>query len=218
MPKVESVKYNEVLIEEWDSDNEDVFKSKDLQTIDKPSFKKVEFTNARNEPVKSDKQAEKPRMVTQNPKVDKRDRNGKITQKLGYLVDKIVGPRNGKTVYMFVDKFYPIRATLLERMLRHRLPVPPSYCRELLVLGLREYHSGRVQAGLRQDMSVLHCPMLASPEQTVQLLFFDVATSFDSAVRDVHAVLDVASKSSSLFAGLLLFLLLLIYRASRRSI
>ncbi|GKD23281.1 hypothetical protein Tco_1224984, partial [Tanacetum coccineum] len=28
---------------------------------------------------------------------------------------------NGKTVYMFVDKFYPIRATLLERMLRHRL-------------------------------------------------------------------------------------------------
>ncbi|GJQ96222.1 hypothetical protein Tco_0007361 [Tanacetum coccineum] len=34
---------------------------------------------------------------------------------------------NGKTVYMFVDKVYPIRATLLERMLRHRLTVPPSY-------------------------------------------------------------------------------------------
>ncbi|GJR08892.1 ribonuclease H-like domain-containing protein [Tanacetum coccineum] len=28
---------------------------------------------------------------------------------------------NGKTMYMFMDKSYPIRATLLERMLRHRL-------------------------------------------------------------------------------------------------
>ncbi|GKC91527.1 hypothetical protein Tco_1152176, partial [Tanacetum coccineum] len=34
----------------------------------KPSFKKIEFTKARNEPVKSDKQAVKPRMVTQTPK------------------------------------------------------------------------------------------------------------------------------------------------------
>ncbi|GKF14237.1 hypothetical protein Tco_0055699, partial [Tanacetum coccineum] len=40
---------------------------------------------------------------------------------------------NGKTVYMFVDKFYPIRATVLERMLRHRLTVPPSYCRDVVV-------------------------------------------------------------------------------------
>ncbi|GJV60948.1 hypothetical protein Tco_1467048 [Tanacetum coccineum] len=39
---------------------------------------------------------------------------------------------NGKT--MVVDKFYPIRATLLERMLRHRLTVPPSYCPGLLAL------------------------------------------------------------------------------------
>ncbi|GJW30004.1 hypothetical protein Tco_0046879 [Tanacetum coccineum] len=30
---------------------------------------------------------------------------------------------NGKTVYMFVGNVYPIRATLLERMLRHRLTV-----------------------------------------------------------------------------------------------
>ncbi|GKF01362.1 hypothetical protein Tco_0028285, partial [Tanacetum coccineum] len=42
---------------------------------------------------------------------------------------------NGKTVYMFVDKFYPIRAPLLERMLRHRLTVPPSYCRDVVVAG-----------------------------------------------------------------------------------
>ncbi|GKF59355.1 hypothetical protein Tco_0176141, partial [Tanacetum coccineum] len=42
---------------------------------------------------------------------------------------------NGKTVYMFVDNVYPIRATLLERMLRHRLTVPPSYCRDVVVAG-----------------------------------------------------------------------------------
>ncbi|GKA67375.1 hypothetical protein Tco_0767183 [Tanacetum coccineum] len=42
---------------------------------------------------------------------------------------------NRKTVYMFVDNVYPIRATLLERMLRHRLTVPPSYCRDVVVAG-----------------------------------------------------------------------------------
>ncbi|GKD62678.1 hypothetical protein Tco_1300187, partial [Tanacetum coccineum] len=54
---------------------------------------------------------------------------------------------NGKTVYMFVDKVYPIRATLLERMLRHRLTVPPSYCRDVFVAG---NVIQTVQAGLRQ--------------------------------------------------------------------
>ncbi|GJQ98450.1 hypothetical protein Tco_0009589 [Tanacetum coccineum] len=43
-------------------------RSKDSQTTVKPSFKKIEFTKARNETVKSDKQAIKPRMVTQSPK------------------------------------------------------------------------------------------------------------------------------------------------------
>ncbi|GJS04440.1 hypothetical protein Tco_0320948 [Tanacetum coccineum] len=37
----------------------------------------------RNEPVKSDKQAVKPRMVTQSPKLDRKYWNGKMTQKLG---------------------------------------------------------------------------------------------------------------------------------------
>ncbi|GJZ57033.1 hypothetical protein Tco_0612527 [Tanacetum coccineum] len=49
----------------------------------KPSFKKIEFTKARNELVKYDKQAVKPRMVTQSPKVDRKDWNGKMTQKQG---------------------------------------------------------------------------------------------------------------------------------------
>ncbi|GJX30716.1 putative ribonuclease H-like domain-containing protein, partial [Tanacetum coccineum] len=84
MPRVESVRPSGVIIEDWVSDDdEDIFQSNDLQATVKPSFKKIEFTKARNEPVKSDKQAVKPRMVTQSPKVDRKDWNGKMTQKLG---------------------------------------------------------------------------------------------------------------------------------------
>nr|GFB48741.1 putative ribonuclease H-like domain-containing protein [Tanacetum cinerariifolium] len=43
---------------------------------------------------------------------------------------------NGKTVYMFMGSSYTIRATLLKRMLRHRLTVPPSYCRHVRVGGI----------------------------------------------------------------------------------
>ncbi|GKD74438.1 hypothetical protein Tco_1332720 [Tanacetum coccineum] len=88
MPKVDYVRSNEVLIEEWVSDDEDIFQSKDSQTTVKPSFKKIEFTKARNETVKSDKQAEKPRMFTQNPKVNRRDWNGKMNQKLGLVLTR----------------------------------------------------------------------------------------------------------------------------------
>ncbi|GJW51791.1 putative ribonuclease H-like domain-containing protein [Tanacetum coccineum] len=66
----------------WVSDDEDIFQSNDLQATDKPSLKRIEFTNARNESVKP-KQAKKPRITTQNPKVDRRDWNGQMTQKLG---------------------------------------------------------------------------------------------------------------------------------------
>ncbi|GJT51393.1 putative ribonuclease H-like domain-containing protein [Tanacetum coccineum] len=69
MPRVESVRPSGVIIEDWVSDDdEDIFQSEDSQTTVKPSFKKIEFTKARNELVKSDKQAVKPRMVTQSPK------------------------------------------------------------------------------------------------------------------------------------------------------
>ncbi|GKB62229.1 putative ribonuclease H-like domain-containing protein [Tanacetum coccineum] len=84
MPRVESVRPSGVIIEDWVSDDdEDIFQSNDVQTTVKPSFKKIEFTKARNEPVKSDKQAVKPRLITQSPKVDRKDWNGKMTQKLG---------------------------------------------------------------------------------------------------------------------------------------
>ncbi|GJS64377.1 hypothetical protein Tco_0678941 [Tanacetum coccineum] len=82
MPRVESVMPSGVIIEDWVSDDEDIFQSNDLQAIDKPSLKKIKFTNARNASVKP-KQAKKPRMITQNPKVDRRDWNGKMTKKLG---------------------------------------------------------------------------------------------------------------------------------------
>ncbi|GKB00295.1 hypothetical protein Tco_0828288 [Tanacetum coccineum] len=71
-----------VIIEDWVSDNEDIFQSNGLQATDKPNFKRIEFINARNESVKP-KQAKNPRIITQNSKVDRRDWNGKMTQKLG---------------------------------------------------------------------------------------------------------------------------------------
>ncbi|GKA57570.1 hypothetical protein Tco_0756758 [Tanacetum coccineum] len=65
---------------------------------------------------------------------------------------------NGKTVYMLVDKVYPIRATLLERMLRHRLTVPPSYCRDVVVAG---NIIQTVQDGLRQAYECLASASIA---------------------------------------------------------
>ncbi|GKB56614.1 hypothetical protein Tco_0912800 [Tanacetum coccineum] len=83
MLRVESVRPNGVIIKDWVSDDdEDIFQSNDVQTTVKPIFKKIKLTKARNEPVQSDKQVVKPRMVTQSPKVDRKDWNGKMTQKL----------------------------------------------------------------------------------------------------------------------------------------
>ncbi|GJY61676.1 hypothetical protein Tco_0462333 [Tanacetum coccineum] len=72
---------------------------------------------------------------------------------------------NGKTVYMFVDKFYPIRATLLERMLRHRLTFPPSYCRDVVVA---RNIIQTVQAGLRQAYEcIASAPIACTARQMV---------------------------------------------------
>nr|GFC81576.1 hypothetical protein [Tanacetum cinerariifolium] len=70
MPKVDSVKTSEVIIEDWVSVDEDTLVDThvDSQTTVKPSFKKIEFTKSRNEYVISDKQADKPKIVTQNSK------------------------------------------------------------------------------------------------------------------------------------------------------
>nr|GEX42952.1 uncharacterized mitochondrial protein AtMg00810-like [Tanacetum cinerariifolium] len=70
MPKVDSVRTSGVIINYWVSDDEDtlVDTQVDSQTTVKPSFKKIKFTKARNESVKFDKQADNPKMVTQNSK------------------------------------------------------------------------------------------------------------------------------------------------------
>ncbi|GJV83410.1 hypothetical protein Tco_1523308 [Tanacetum coccineum] len=82
--RLQLIRPSGVIIEDWVSDDEeDIFQSEDSQTTVKPSFKKIEFTKARNETVKTDKQAVKPRMVTQSPKVDRKDWNEKMTQKPG---------------------------------------------------------------------------------------------------------------------------------------
>nr|GEV13925.1 ribonuclease H-like domain-containing protein [Tanacetum cinerariifolium] len=64
----------------WVSDDEDtlVDTQVDSQTTVKPIFKKIEFTKARKE---SDKQANTPKMVTQNSKADRKAWNGNLTQK-----------------------------------------------------------------------------------------------------------------------------------------
>ncbi|GJT06268.1 putative ribonuclease H-like domain-containing protein [Tanacetum coccineum] len=120
--------------------------------------------------------------------------------------------------------FYPIRATLLERMLRHRLTVPPSYCRDVVVAG---NIIQTVQAGLRQAyevtknwmVSIFHVPVWdekwlvqENGSWLIQSTYVAaktgsccslIATSFDSAVHRVHAVsfdaavLDVASPVSA---------------------
>ncbi|GKE89893.1 hypothetical protein Tco_1567368, partial [Tanacetum coccineum] len=72
---------------------------------------------------------------------------------------------NGKTVYMFVDKFYSIRAPLLERMLRHRLTVPPSYCRDIVVAG---GVIQTIQDGLRESYECLaSAPIACTARQMV---------------------------------------------------
>ncbi|GKA05008.1 putative ribonuclease H-like domain-containing protein, partial [Tanacetum coccineum] len=72
---------------------------------------------------------------------------------------------NGKTVYMFIDRVYPIRATLLERMLSHKLTVPPSYCRDVVVAGSVIQ---TVQASLRESYECLaSVPIACTARQMV---------------------------------------------------
>nr|GEV90455.1 ribonuclease H-like domain-containing protein [Tanacetum cinerariifolium] len=70
MPKVDLVRTSRVMIKDWVCDDEDTLMDTqvDSQTTVKPSFKKIEFTKAKNESVKLDKQGDKPKMVTQNSK------------------------------------------------------------------------------------------------------------------------------------------------------
>ncbi|GJU84806.1 ribonuclease H-like domain-containing protein [Tanacetum coccineum] len=81
MPRFESVRPSGVIIKDWVSDDEDIFQSNDFQATDKPSVKRVEFSDARSESIKP-KQAKKSRMITQNPKLQ--PSNKRLAQRINH--------------------------------------------------------------------------------------------------------------------------------------
>ncbi|GKA05735.1 hypothetical protein Tco_0684855 [Tanacetum coccineum] len=128
---------------------------------------------------------------------------------------------NGKTVYMFVDRVYPIRATLLERMLRHKLTrVPPTLLSGFFVLlgmlfrssvrGLRQAYECLASAPIactarqmvfsspwltakKESGSPLQTALVCNSNPLIALLFFDSAVHRVPAVSIDAADLDVAS-------------------------
>nr|GEY84803.1 phospholipase-like protein [Tanacetum cinerariifolium] len=85
MEKHKIVRPSAPLIEEWESDSEDenVFKPKEVKKIVKPSLEKIEFVNAMDITVENENKAEKPRKFSQSHRGNKRNWNGLMTQKLG---------------------------------------------------------------------------------------------------------------------------------------
>ncbi|GJT20545.1 hypothetical protein Tco_0890482 [Tanacetum coccineum] len=75
LEKPKTVRSSAPLIEEWESDSEDenVFKPKEVKITVKPSFEKIEFVYAMNATV------EKPRKFSQSPRDNKRNWNGLMT-------------------------------------------------------------------------------------------------------------------------------------------
>ncbi|GJT58459.1 hypothetical protein Tco_1001992 [Tanacetum coccineum] len=75
MPKNETVRMSEPIIEEWESDSKDdeiLVKPKEVTKTVKPSFEKIESVNARNETIRK---AENPRKNNKSPKGNKRNWN-----------------------------------------------------------------------------------------------------------------------------------------------
>ncbi|GJR74925.1 ribonuclease H-like domain-containing protein [Tanacetum coccineum] len=72
LEKPKTVRPSTPIIEDWESDSEDenVFAPKEVKKTVKSGFEKIEFVNARNSTV------EKPRNFSQNPRDNKRNRNG----------------------------------------------------------------------------------------------------------------------------------------------
>ncbi|GKB52802.1 hypothetical protein Tco_0903555, partial [Tanacetum coccineum] len=72
LEKPKTVRSSAPLIEEWESNSEDenVLKPKEVKITVKPSFKKIEFVNARNTTVK------KPKKFSQSPRGNKRNWDG----------------------------------------------------------------------------------------------------------------------------------------------
>ncbi|GJT51591.1 hypothetical protein Tco_0977748 [Tanacetum coccineum] len=127
---------------------------------------------------------------------------------------------NGKTVYMFVDKFNCRATQMLERMLSHSLTVPPSYCRDVVIAG---NIIQTVQTGLRQSYECLaSAPIVACPRgygalgkdllKSVdgvpgypKLVWFSLAIFlFDEKVARVHSKAHVKDFSQSVVVNKLL--------------
>ncbi|GJU72807.1 hypothetical protein Tco_1264212 [Tanacetum coccineum] len=108
---------------------------------------------------------------------------------------------NGKTVYMFVDKVYPIRATLLERMLRHRLTVPPSYCRDVFVAG---NVIQTVQTGLRQAYECLASAPI-SPMLTARKVWLTIANALVCKLKSIDRCKGFAKNSYGLHPTMFLY-------------
>nr|GEW33017.1 hypothetical protein [Tanacetum cinerariifolium] len=73
MPLIEkpkTIRSSASLIEKWESDSEDdnVFKPKEVKKTVKPSLEKIEFVNARNTTVENKNNVEKPKKFSQNPR------------------------------------------------------------------------------------------------------------------------------------------------------
>nr|GEZ43325.1 hypothetical protein [Tanacetum cinerariifolium] len=83
LEKPKNVRSSAPLIEDWESDSEDenVFKPKEVKKTVKPRFEKIEFVNARNTIVET--KTEKARKFSQSPRGNKRNWNGLMTQRLG---------------------------------------------------------------------------------------------------------------------------------------
>ncbi|GKD70376.1 hypothetical protein Tco_1324466, partial [Tanacetum coccineum] len=71
LEKPKTVRFSAPIIEDWESDSEDenLFKPKEVKKTVKSSFEKIEFVNAKNLTIK------KPRKFSQNPRDNKRNGN-----------------------------------------------------------------------------------------------------------------------------------------------
>nr|GEW56814.1 hypothetical protein [Tanacetum cinerariifolium] len=80
LEKPKTVRPSAPLIEEWESDSEDdnVFKPKEVNKIVKPSLEKIKFVNARNTIVENENKAEKPRKFSQSPRAKTNNFNEKV--------------------------------------------------------------------------------------------------------------------------------------------
>nr|GEU67222.1 hypothetical protein [Tanacetum cinerariifolium] len=80
LEKSKTVSSSALIIEDWESDSEDenMFESKEVMKTVKPSLEKTKFVNDRNTTVENENKAEKPRKFSQNPMVAVLTKSGQV--------------------------------------------------------------------------------------------------------------------------------------------